>query len=137
VNAGCDQLEGVWLPRAANISGKVLAPERLRVARLVIGALVYRILDHVDHVVDSGQWQRNHAVASNGLDLIGVTGPHAGKRIEALFELTGDSLLICYDLENSARPLHLTPAPEQLLLTITYAREPLCSVAGGVVVAPA
>lgn len=137
MSATPDLLEGIWLPRAADVSGKVLELAKLRVARLVIGAHVYRILDHADHVVDSGEWTRNRSSTPDGLDLYGVAGPFKGRRIEALIALSGDSLSICYDMDGGARPLTMVPAPEQLLLTITYAREPVFSGADGAIAAQA
>jgi hypothetical protein len=59
---------------------------------------------------------------AGGIDLVGINGPHTGKRIEALFAIEGDRLVLCYDLENSARPRAMEPAADQLLLRITYAR---------------
>jgi uncharacterized protein (TIGR03067 family) len=120
--ATADELEGVWLPIAADVSGRELEVGTLRVARLVIAAHVYRILDRDDHVVDNGEWRRAAHAAAQGIDLVGSTGPHNGKRIEALFELSGDRLLLCYDLESSERPAGMEPVADQLLLRITYAR---------------
>jgi uncharacterized protein (TIGR03067 family) len=115
-----DWLEGVWLPLTANVSGSELEVATLRVARLVIAAHVYRIFDHDERVVDAGEWRR--ADVADGIDLVGINGPHTGKRIEALFALDGDRLVLCYDLESSARPRAMEPAADQLLLRITYAR---------------
>jgi uncharacterized protein (TIGR03067 family) len=117
-----DGLEGAWLPIAADVSGRELEVNTLRVARLVIATHVYCIFDRDDQVVDTGEWCRAGYGAVEGIDLVGSTGPHNGRRIEALFELNGDRLLICYDLENSQRPVRMEPLPEQLLLRITYAR---------------
>jgi uncharacterized protein (TIGR03067 family) len=117
-----DGLEGAWLPIAADVSGRELEVNTLRVARLVIATHVYSIFDRDDQVVDTGEWRRAGYGAVEGIDLVGGTGSPNGRRIEALFELNGDRLLICYDLENSQRPARMEPLPEQLLLRITYAR---------------
>ena len=115
------QLIGNWIPLAADISGRELDVAALRVARFVIEADSYRILDRSQQVVDAGELHVE-AGAPHSVDLNGIEGPAAGKRIQAIFELEGDRLRLCYDLENAARPAAMQPEPDQLLLRITYER---------------
>jgi uncharacterized protein (TIGR03067 family) len=116
------QLDGTWLPVAANVSGQVLAIAQLRVSRLIIESATYRILDHRAHVVDCGALELDEAAMPCALDLIGLEGPHAGKCMRAIIELDGDRLCVCYDLEQELRPRSMRPLGDQLLLSITYAR---------------
>jgi hypothetical protein len=44
-------------------------------------------------------------------------------RVAAIIELDGDRLCVCYDLERGERPGSMRPAQDQLLLSITYARD--------------
>ena len=39
-----------------------------------------------------------------------------------IFELNGDELTVCYDLEGRERPASMQAQPDQLLLRITYTR---------------
>jgi len=115
-------LEGNWIPLAADISGRELDVTALRVARLIIEEGRYRILDRQRQVVDSGDLHLETAQSAHAVDLVGSAGPAAGKRIQAIFELEGDRLRLCYDLENAARPAAMQPVQDQLLLRITYER---------------
>jgi hypothetical protein len=56
------------------------------------------------------------------MDFTGETGPHAGRTMLAVYELRGDELTVCYDLERAERPRNLAPRSDQPLLRITYAR---------------
>jgi uncharacterized protein (TIGR03067 family) len=120
--ATVETLSGTWLPVAADVSGRTLAVANLRVARLVIERDSYRIIDHSDQVVDSGELHLDHSAVPCALDLVGSHGPHAGKRLLAIIELDADRLIVCYDLERRERPASRQPALEQLLLSITYQR---------------
>jgi uncharacterized protein (TIGR03067 family) len=92
------------------------------VARLVIERDSYQIVDHADHVVDSGELQLDESAFPCALDIVGIHGPHAGKRMLAIIELEGDRLRVCYDLERGMRPSSMQPETDQLLLSITYLR---------------
>jgi uncharacterized protein (TIGR03067 family) len=118
------ELDGEWLPVAANVSGTTLEVTRLRVARLRIERGTYDIIDRESRRVDRGALQAaGEADAPPGaLDLLGTDGPAAGRRLRTLSEIDGDRLCICYDLESDARPASMRPVEDQLLLCITYTR---------------
>lgn len=115
-------LTGTWVPVAADVSGRQLAVAQLRVARLIIECDSYQIVDHADQVVDSGELHLHRDAFPCALDIVGIHGPHAGKRMLAIIELDGDRLCVCYDLERSERPSSMQPGTDQLLLSITYVR---------------
>jgi uncharacterized protein (TIGR03067 family) len=117
-----ETLSGTWLPVAAEVSGRPLAVAQLRVARLIIARDGYRIVDHADQVADSGELQLDDAAFPCALDIVGIHGPHAGKRLRAIIELDADRLCVCYDLEHRERPASMRPKADQLLLSITYVR---------------
>jgi uncharacterized protein (TIGR03067 family) len=118
------ELDGEWLPVAANVSGTTLEVTRRRVARLRIERGTYDIIDRESRRVDRGALQAaGEADAPPGaLDLLGTDGPAAGRRLRTLSEIDGDRLCICYDLESDARPASMRPVEDQLLLCITYTR---------------
>lgn len=116
------QLIGNWAPLAADISGRELDVATLRMARFIVEADSYRILDRRQQVVDAGELRIEAAHPLHAVDLLGIDGPGAGKCIQAVFEIDGDRLRLCYDLENAARPRAMQPAQGQLLLRITYQR---------------
>lgn len=115
-------LDGNWLPIAAYVSGQVLPVQELRIARLVLAGGTYEIHDREQRVVDSGAVRVDTDVSPASLDIVGHDGPGAGKTMLAIFELDGDLLTICYDMEASLRPETMEPQQDQVLLQITYSR---------------
>lgn len=112
---------------AAEVSGRQLVVAQLRVARLIIERDSYQIVDHAGQVVDSGELQLGEAAFPCALDMLGIHGPHAGKRLLAIIELDADRLCVCYDLEHGERPSSMQPGRDQLLLSISYVRAALTS----------
>jgi uncharacterized protein (TIGR03067 family) len=122
VAASVAELDGTWFPIAAYVSGEVVPIRELRIARLVLSAGSYAIIDRERHIVDSGAIHIGRAASPRSMDIVGLAGPHAGKTMRAIFEHDRDLLMICYDLDAGARPDSTEPQRDQLLLQITYAR---------------
>jgi len=116
------RLDGSWLPTAAFVAAEELPVGELRVARLDLAAGRYRIFDRDERVLDSGEYSVDAEVLPLAMDMLGVAGPFAGRRLEAIIEIDGDTLTVCYDLDGLARPESMQPEGEQLLLRISYAR---------------
>jgi uncharacterized protein (TIGR03067 family) len=116
-------IEGVWLPVAAFVSGKEVPVDELRVARLVLRAGHYEIVNRNEEIVDTGDYTIDAAVLPRAMDIVGVSGPNAGRSMAAIFELDDeDRLTLCYDLEGEVRPDDMEAEEDELLLKITYAR---------------
>jgi uncharacterized protein (TIGR03067 family) len=121
------QLEGAWVPIAASVAGSPLAVDELRVRYLLLEAGGYSIIDRSNHVVDGGRYLVNEALTPATMDIVGRSGPHAGRTMRAIYELHGDELTVCYDLEGRERPPNMQPQDDQLLLRITYSRAAILS----------
>jgi uncharacterized protein (TIGR03067 family) len=122
MSAGAPSLHGIWVPIAADISGHMLDITEMRVARLIIDADGYHIVDRSGRTVDAGTYELGEPRSFRTLDLCGLEGPYAGRRLLALVELDGERLCVSYDLDNAERPTGWLAQDEQLLLTVTYAR---------------
>ena len=109
---------------AAYIAGDVLPVTELRIARLLIKSAGYQILDHQQHIVDRGEIRLDSAANPTAMDIVGLEGPHAGRTLLAIYEISNDLLSICYDMEGTQRPRSMQPEEDQILLLITYARDP-------------
>jgi len=116
------QLDGAWVPIAASVAGSRMAADELRVRYLLLEAGGYRIIDRSNHVVDGGRYLVNEELTPATLDIVGRSGPHAGRTMRAIYELRDDELTVCYDLEGGERPANMQPQDDQLLLRITYTR---------------
>ncbi len=110
------------MPIAADVAGKPLLLGDLRVKYLMLDAGAYSIIDRTNRVVDSGHYLVNEAAHPATMDIVGRDGPNAGRSMLAIYQLDGDSLTVCYDLESGERPPSMQPKQDQLLLSITYAR---------------
>ena len=117
-------LEGSWAPVAADVSGQALPVAELRVAHLSFAADHYSIVDHSGEIVDAGDWELGAPMNPRPLDLIGKAGPNAGRRVLAIVALDGDRLCLGYDMERDRRPSGWKHEPDQLLLSITWVRQP-------------
>ncbi len=120
-------LEGAWVPIAASVARTSLAVEELRVRYLILSGEAYRIVDRSNRVVDGGRYRIDEDRSPHAMDIMGDTGPNAGRTMLAVYELRGDELTVCYDLERPERPANLNPKRDQPLLRITYARAALAS----------
>lgn len=122
VNGAQRGLEGAWVPIEASVAGSQLAVGELRVRYLVLEAGGYRIIDRSNRVVDDGRYLVDDAPAPPAMDIFGHSGLSAGRTMHAIYELTGDELTVCYDLQGGERPSGMRPRKDQLLLRITYTR---------------
>jgi uncharacterized protein (TIGR03067 family) len=92
----CDQrLDGAWLPVAAYICGEVLPIAELRIARLILNDGAYQILDNHQRVVDRGEYHVDVQTSPSVMDIVGIEGPNAGRRLPAIYEISNDLLSIC------------------------------------------
>jgi uncharacterized protein (TIGR03067 family) len=120
-------LQGAWAPIAASVADQPLRLEDLRVRYLLLHAGEYRIVDASNHVVDRGHYHLDEKRSPPTMDIVGQSGPHAGRTMLAIYELRGDELTVCYDLERPERPANLEQQPDQRKLRITYTRAPIAS----------
>ena len=118
-------LEGAWAPVAVSVGGQSLQPAELRVRYLLLEGDGYRIIDRSNQVVDSGHYTLNAHAMPCAMDIVGEHGPNAGRTLLAIYQLEGDELTVCYDVEGGARPATLAPRPQGARLVITYERRAL------------
>ena len=115
-------LEGAWAPVAVSVAGQTLEPAELRVRYLLIEGEGYRIIDGSNRVVDSGHYTLGAEATPAAIDIVGEHGPNAGRTLCAVYELNGDELTMCYDVEGGERPASLAPRRDRAQLLITYER---------------
>jgi uncharacterized protein (TIGR03067 family) len=124
-NSAAATLEGAWVPVDARVGGTPLAVADLRVRYLLLEGGAYRIIDGSNQVVDGGEYHVDAASAPASMDIVGRSGPHAGRTLRAIYELSDDLLTVCYDLEDRGRPTRLEARDDEVLLCITYTRTAL------------
>lgn len=114
-------LQGTWRPQTGELAGKALAGNALKAIKLVISDDKYTVT--VGEQVDRGTWKVNAVKKPKTMDIVGVEGPNKGKTFLAIYEITGDTLRICYDLSGKARPTEFKTTTGTMHFLITYQRE--------------
>lgn len=96
------KLQGSWIPVSAELAGQKLPDDFLRKTTLVIENESYS--SKVGDVTDRGKIK----LAGNGppkaIDIISSDPNYQGKSFPAIYEVEGNSLMVCYDLEGKKRP---------------------------------
>lgn len=91
-------LAGTWQAIEAELGGKPLPPEVVRTIKLILSAHEYQVGN------DFGTVEINPDTTPASLIIKGTKGPNEGKTMLAIYELSGDTLRICYDLTGQKRP---------------------------------
>ncbi len=114
-------IEGTWLPFEAELGGQKFPAEHLRTMKLTMVDGKYTV--KVGEVLDQGTYKLDTAANPKAIDIYGDGGPNKGKNFPAIYELTGDSLRICYDLEGKKRPTAFKTEENTQQFLVTYKRE--------------
>jgi len=56
------------------------------------------------------------------MDIRGREGPNAGRTIQAIYELAGEQLTVCYQLGSGERPSEFKSAKGSQVLLVRYLR---------------
>jgi len=114
-------IDGTWSALAADLGGEALPEELRKTMRLVIdeGTCTVTVADRPD----KGIVVLNPRKQPKTMDITWTTGPKKDKRILAIYETTGDTLRICYDLSGNSRPTGFKTEKGTQLFLVLYARE--------------
>ena len=115
-------IEGTWILVSAELAGKKLPDQGLKDTRLILSD------GHYTYQNDQGTYKllpSEEPYAAKSMDITGTAGPNKGKTFLAIYELTGDTLRICYDLEGKLRPREFTTllGTRQFLAVYTKAKQ--------------
>jgi uncharacterized protein (TIGR03067 family) len=109
-------IEAAWIPVVAELGGKPLPEEYLKDTKLVLTDGRYTYMN------DQGTYKLIPAEKLKAMDITGAEGPNQGKTLLAIYELTGDTLRICYDLEGKTRPSEFATKTGTQQLLVSYKR---------------
>lgn len=114
-------IEGTWLPVEAELGGQKFPDEHLKTIQLTMTKGTYTA--KVGEVLDKGNYKLDPAAKPRAINITGTEGPNKGKTLLAIYELTGDSLRICYDLKGKKRPTEFKTAKNTQQFLVTYKRK--------------
>lgn len=109
-------IEGNWIPITAELAGQRLPDETLKDTRLILGDGRYTYQN------DHGSYTLAPSEKPKAMEITGKEGPNQGKTFLAIYELTDDTLRICYDLSGKTRPTEFTTKAGTRLFLVTYKR---------------
>ncbi len=115
------KLRGTWKPVTAELGGKPFPDGVLKTMKLVVAEGKYTVT--VGEQTDEGTVKLDAAQKPRAMDIVGTKGPNQGKMIPAIYEVTGDTLRVCYDLSGKARPTEFKTKADTQLFLIEYKRE--------------
>ena len=117
-----DKLQGTWAIAALEVEGVKVA------AGTVQGSQIIMRGDRFTTVAMGAEYGGTFAVDPSAtpmrLDLTFTEGPHAGETSPAIFELHGDTLLLCLGMAGRDRPTHFATSPGSGHALETLARQP-------------
>jgi len=114
-------MEGTWVPVSAELGGTKFPDEALKTMKLQLKEGKYRV--EVGKQVDQGTLTLDPSKKPAAMDIKGTDGPNKDKTFLAIYELSGDSMKICYDLGGKDRPTEFKTAPKTGTFFVVYKRE--------------
>lgn len=114
-------IEGAWLPVTAELGGHNLPDDVLKTMKLTMSDGRYTV--NVGGKIDRGTIKLHQATKPKAIDITGTAGPNEGKTFLAIFELTGDTLRICYDLAGKGRPTEFKTTNGTMQFLVRHERE--------------
>jgi uncharacterized protein (TIGR03067 family) len=121
VNEEAKAMEGTWEFVSAELGGQKLPDEVLKTMTLVLRDGKYTVKSPGPD--DTGTVRLDPTRRPKELDVAGLEGPNKGKSFPAIYELDGDSLKVCYDLDGKKRPTEFKSAPGTKQFLATYKRK--------------
>ncbi len=113
-------VEGTWHAVSGELGGQPFPDAVVKTIQLTVKDGHYTVL--VGEQEDEGTVVFVPDTTPRALDITGVAGPNAGKTIPAIYEVSGESLRICYNLGGPERTTTFTTAAGTQQFLVTYAR---------------
>ena len=114
-------LEGIWIPVTGELAGEKFPDEILKTIKLEIKGDKWTVT--VDKATDKGTATIDATKKPKEMDLVGTEGPNKDKKILAIYELTDDTLKICYALDGKERPKAFATKQGTMGFMLTYKRQ--------------
>ena len=114
-------MTGTWKVESAEAGGKKIESEDLKEIVVKITGDRYEV--NVKDKLDAGTLKLDETQKPKTMDATDTEGLDAGKVVKAIYELSGDTLRVCYAMEGGDRPTEFATKEGSPLLMLTYKRE--------------
>ena len=111
-------VQGNWKPVKAELGGQPMTEAVLKSISLKLDGGKYEVF--AGEQPDRGTYTLDSAAKPKGMTITGTEGPNRGKTFPAIYELSGDTLRICYDLSGAKRPAEFKTVAGTQLYLVTY-----------------
>ena len=114
-------MEGTWKVESAEAGGQKVESEDLKAIVVKITGDRYEV--KTKDKLDAGTLKLDETQKPKAMDATDTEGLDAGKVVKAIYELSGDTLRVCYAMEGTERPTEMATKEGSPLLMLTYKRE--------------
>lgn len=114
-------VEGKWVPISAELAGTALPEALIKTWLLDLKDGKYTFKNGAE--VDQGTWKLDVTKKPKTIEIKGTEGPNKGKTILTIYELTDDTLKVCYDLSGKEYPAEFKTKADTQLFLVTYKRK--------------
>ena len=114
-------LEGTWIPASGELGGDPFPKAVLQKMKLTLSGNKYVVM--VGDTKDAGTVKVDPGKKPKTIDITGTEGPNKGKVIQAIYEKTGDTLRVCYELQGKNRPSEFSTERGTTRFLVTYKKE--------------
>jgi uncharacterized protein (TIGR03067 family) len=114
-------IDATWLPVEAELGGQKFPGEVLKTLKLTVSDGKYTV--KVGEQIDKGAIKLDPTTKPKAMDITGTEGPNKGKTILAIYELTSDTLRVCYDLAGKKRPTEFKTVKGTQQFLVSYKRQ--------------
>ena len=118
-----NSVEGDWVPVKAELGGQAMDEALLKTISMSLEKGKYHV--SVAGNPDDGTYELQPATNPKTMVVHGTEGPNKGRAIPAIYDLTGDTLSICFDLSrtNAHTPKEFKSTAGTRLYLVTYQRK--------------
>ena len=114
-------LAGTWTPMKAELAGAEMPEDFRKSVTLKITGSSYDAT--VGQLAEHGSFTIDVAAKPKEMKITVADGPNKGKVYHCIYEFTGDTLRVCYDLSGEKAPTDFATAAGTKLYLVTYARK--------------
>lgn len=111
-------VDGTWTPISAELSGQTMPEAFLKSIVLKLEEGKYEVT--VGGKLDKGECKYDPVAMPKRLTIQGTEGPNKGKTFLCIYELSSDTLRVCYDLSGKEFPAEFATSKVTPLYLVTY-----------------
>jgi uncharacterized protein (TIGR03067 family) len=123
-NKDLAKFAGKWQPTNLQVGEAKSTEAQMKATTLVIEGDKYTVTikgEKDTAEIDKGTVKLDVLAKPQAMEITSDFGPNKGKKFLAIYEISGDTLKVCYDLEGKKRPTEFKVTGDKIMLA-TYKR---------------